>query len=222
MLPSADPGPHEFTVVQHNVSDENPAPYRVVLGAEPDLIALEELTPSRLPAFRSALAATHPHHTTVGLWSRYPLADSGAVDIRPRDADEGWERGLRTLVRSPHGEVVTYVAHLPSVRIRAAEGYATGWRDESARRLGRAVAAEPAHSRLLIVGDLNGTVDDRGRRPVTSLVHGERSRFAFSWPARLPLARIDHVLARGAVVTKTWTLPETGSDHRPVAARLRF
>ncbi|MEV4947782.1 endonuclease/exonuclease/phosphatase family protein [Streptomyces sp. NPDC053755] len=226
LLP-ADPDTYDMTVVQHNVSDENPDPGRVartVLGTDPDLVALEELTPSRLPAFRAAFAGTHPHHAsvgTVGLWSKYPLRDVTRVDIRPRAVGPGWDRGLRAVVRGPRGDVATYVAHLPSVRIRPTEGYATGWRDESATRLGRALAADRAAA-VLVLGDLNGTVDDRGLRPVTGLVRGSRDAWAFSWPASLPLARIDHVLARGATVVGTWTLPDTGSDHLPVAARVRW
>ncbi|MFG2872350.1 endonuclease/exonuclease/phosphatase family protein [Streptomyces sp. NPDC048338] len=226
--PSPGGGPHDLTVVQHNVSDENADPsraVRILLGASPDLVALEELTPERLPAYRAALAPTHPHHATVGsvgLWSRYPLRDSGRVDIKPRAVGDGWERGLRVVVTGPRGDLTAYVVHLPSVRVRATQGYATGWRDESARRLGDAIAAEPANGRILVVGDLNGTIDDRGLRPVTSVVGAGRDSFAFSWPARLPLARIDHVLTRGAVVTRTWTLPGTGSDHLPIAAHVRF
>lgn len=43
-------GPHDLVVVQHNVSDENTDPAgtaRALAGAEPDLIALEELVPRR-------------------------------------------------------------------------------------------------------------------------------------------------------------------------------
>ncbi|MGW7431649.1 endonuclease/exonuclease/phosphatase family protein [Streptomyces sp. NPDC054861] len=226
LLPAA-PDTYDMTVVQHNVSDENPDPgrvARVVLGADPDLVALEEVTPARLPAFRSAFARTHPHHAhvgTVALWSTYPLKDVSRVDIKPRAVGPGWDRGLRAVVRGPRGDIAAYVAHLPSVRIRPTEGYATGWRDESAARLGRSLAAE-REATALVLGDLNGTAADRGLRPVTDLARGSRGEWAFSWPASLPLARIDHVLARGATVVETWTLPATGSDHLPVAARVRW
>ncbi|MER7956299.1 endonuclease/exonuclease/phosphatase family protein [Streptomyces sp. NPDC096030] len=230
-LASSAPGAsraYDLTVVQHNASDENTSPSRVariLLGPDPDLVALQELTPSTLPAFRLVLAATHPHHATVGtvgLWSKYPLTDVARVDLKPAEVPPGWERGLRAVVRGPHGPVATYVAHLPSVRVRATQGYATAWRDESAARLGRALAADRSAA-VLVLGDLNGTVDDRGLAPVLSQVRGDRDAFAFSWPASLPLARIDHILGRGdAEVGTTWTLPDTGSDHLPVAARVRL
>ncbi|MEU4271750.1 endonuclease/exonuclease/phosphatase family protein [Streptomyces sp. NPDC026092] len=218
---------YDLTVVQHNVSDENTSPSRVariLLGPDPDVIALQELTPESLPAYRIVLDPTHPHRATVGtvgLWSKHPLTDIARVDLKPAAVGAGWDRGLRAVVRSPHGDVTTYVAHLPSVRLRASQGYATGWRDESAARLGRALAADRSAA-VLVLGDLNGTVDDRGLAPVLSEVRGNRDDFAFSWPAGLPMARIDHVLGRGAAeVGATWTLPDTGSDHLPVAARVR-
>ncbi|MFD9375865.1 endonuclease/exonuclease/phosphatase family protein [Streptomyces sp. NPDC059999] len=213
-----------LVAVQHNVADDNPDPTgtaRALAAADADLIALEELTPAALPAYEAALAAGYRHHTvhgTVGLWSRYPLVDARPVDIRPTGVGPEWNRGLRATARTPAGDIAVYVAHLPSLRI-GAHGFGSARRDESAVRLGAAVAAEPSR-RVLLLGDLNGTVDDRGLDPLTSRLTAPGSGFAFSWPARFPLARIDQVLARSATVTRVWSLPRTGSDHLPVAARV--
>ncbi|MFB8025798.1 MULTISPECIES: endonuclease/exonuclease/phosphatase family protein [unclassified Streptomyces] len=214
-----------FTVVQHNVSDENRDPAstaRALAGTDADLIALEELTAPALPVFGAALAADYPHHATrgtVGLWSKHPLTGVRLVDIRPEGVGEGWDRGLRAAVRAPQGEAAVYVAHLPSVRIGPTTGLASGRRDASAKLLAGALAAEPL-DRVILLGDLNGTLDDRGLAPVTSLMSRPEPSFAFSWPAGLPLARIDQILTRSAQVTAVWTLPATGSDHLPVAARI--
>nr|WP_198655411.1 endonuclease/exonuclease/phosphatase family protein [Streptomyces geranii] len=216
----------DITVAQHNVSDENGDPEgtaKALLDAAPDLIALEELTPSELPRYERTLAAAYPHHAvegTVGLWSRYPLTDVRLLDIRPRGIGEGWDRGLRAGARTPWGEIAVYVAHLPSVRMGPA-GFASENRDESAGLLGEAVEGERAE-RVLLLGDLNGTLDDRGLSPVTSRLESSTGRFAFSWPTGFPVSRIDHVLARGADVTGLRTLPATGSDHLPVVAGIRF
>ncbi|GAA2627770.1 endonuclease/exonuclease/phosphatase family protein [Dactylosporangium fulvum] len=225
LLPAAG-GPADLVAVQHNASDENTDPAgtaRDLMAAGPDLIALEEVTPEALPAYVSALGARYPHHTvhgTVGLWSRHPLTGARAVDIKPRGIPDGWSRGLRATAHTPLGDVAVYVAHLPSVRIRAT-GFDTAWRDESARLLGAAVAAEPL-DRLILLGDLNSTVDDRGLGPVSSQLTWAPAGFALSWPAALPLARIDQVMVRSATVTEIRSLPATGSDHLPVAARVRF
>ncbi|MEU9705248.1 endonuclease/exonuclease/phosphatase family protein [Streptomyces sp. NPDC047981] len=180
-----DGGAYDLTVVQHNVSDENTSPSRVgriLLGPDPDVIALQELTEESLPAYRLVLDPTHPYRATVGtvgLWSKHPLTGIARVDLKPAAVGPGWDRGLRAVVRSPHGDVTTYVAHLPSVRLRASQGYATEWRDESAARLGRALAADRSPA-VLVLGDLNGTVEDRGLAPVLSQVSGNRDAFAFS------------------------------------------
>ncbi|MFF8970888.1 endonuclease/exonuclease/phosphatase family protein [Streptomyces sp. NPDC014995] len=223
-LPGATSGQHDLVVVQHNVSDQNTDPAgtaRALADAGPDLIALQELVPPALPVYQKALAPGYPYHAvrgTVGLWSKHPLTDARPLDIKPRGIVEPWSRGLRTVVHTPHGEIAAYVAHLPSVRIRAS-GLASSWRDESAGLLGRAVAAEQLRT-VILLGDLNGTVDDRGLAPLTSRMNVAGRGFAFSFPAAFPLARIDQVMARSATVTHIRTLPTTGSDHLPVAARI--
>lgn len=224
LLPGAKPGARDLLVVQHNVSDENTDPAgtaRALADATPDLIALEELVPPALLVYEKTLASDYPYHTvrgTVGLWSKHPLTDTRLLDIKPQGIVEAWSRGLRTVVHTPHGEIAAYVAHLPSVRVRAS-GLASSWRDESAHLLGKAVAADKLKT-VILLGDLNSTDDDRGLAPLTSRMNVAERGFAFSFPAAFPLARIDQVMARSATVAHIRTLPATGSDHLPVAARI--
>ncbi|MFF9866191.1 endonuclease/exonuclease/phosphatase family protein [Streptomyces sp. NPDC013953] len=226
-LPPPGPAPYDLTVVQHNVSDENPDPAgtaRTLMAAGPQLIALEELTPSALPAYRAQFAARYPHHVvhgTVGLWSVHPLRDVRPLDIRPAAFGADWNRGLRATAVTPHGGIAVLVAHLPSVRLGPTTGLGSGPRDESAALLGGAIAAEEREA-LILLGDLNATVDDRGLAPVVSRLRPPPPSFALSWPAAFPLARIDQVMTRSAEVTRLWTLPATGSDHLPVGARIRL
>ncbi|MFD9304253.1 endonuclease/exonuclease/phosphatase family protein [Streptomyces sp. NPDC060048] len=240
------PTPTTVTATQHNISDENPDPAgtaHALTASHADLIALEELTPSALPAVTTALTPDYPHHAThgtVGLWSKYPLSDIRPVDIRPTDlrptdlrppgpgtADPGpstadWNRALRATAATPLGPVAVYVAHLPSLRL-GATGFGSARRDESAALLGSLLAAEPA-DRVILLGDLNSTTDDRGLAPVLAARMNTPSSggFAFSWPASFPLARIDQILARSGTVTHIRTLPATRSDHLPVSAVIRF
>jgi vancomycin resistance protein VanJ len=224
LLPGAEPGPHSLVVVQHNVSDENTEPAgtaRALADAEPDLIALQELVPPAVAVYARTLAPRYPYHAvrgTVGLWSKHPLTGARLVDIKPKGITENWSRGLRAVVHTPYGDIAAYVAHLPSVRV-GASGLASSRRDESAALLGEAVAAENL-TQVLVLGDLNGTVDDRGLAPLTSRMNTAERGFAFSFPAFFPMARIDQVLARSATVTHIGTLPPTGSDHLPVTARV--
>ncbi|MEV6471965.1 endonuclease/exonuclease/phosphatase family protein [Streptomyces sp. NPDC051657] len=224
LLPGAESGGRELVVVQHNVSDENRDPAataRALIEAGGDLVALEELVVPQLSAYENALAADYPHHVvrgTVGLWSKYPLSGERGVDIRPPGIAEGWSRGVRAVVDSPYGGVAAYVAHLPSVRVGAG-GLASERRDASAELLGHTIAAESVDT-VILLGDLNGAVEDRGLAPLTSRLNVAERGFAFSFPAALPLARIDQVMARSATVGHIRTLPATGSDHLPVVARV--
>ncbi|WP_326590882.1 endonuclease/exonuclease/phosphatase family protein [Streptomyces brevispora] len=223
-LPAPAPSARDLVVVQHNVSDVNKDPAgtaRALAAARPDLIALEELVPDALPAYEKALAPQYRFHEvrgTVGIWSKLPLSGTRVVDIRPKGVEEGWSRGLRTVVHTAQGEVAAYVAHLPSIRFGAG-GFGSARRDESAHLLGRAIAAETV-SKVIVLGDLNSTVDDRGLTPLTSQLHLPESGFAFSFPASFPVARIDQVLVRSAAVGAIQALPATGSDHLPVLARV--
>ncbi|WP_326615067.1 endonuclease/exonuclease/phosphatase family protein [Streptomyces scopuliridis] len=225
LLPGGSkPGARDLVVVQHNVSDENTDPAgtaRALADAGPDVIALEELVPPALTVYEKTLAQDYPYRAvrgTVGLWSKHPLTGTRLPDIKPRGIAEDWSRGLRTVVHTPHGEIAAYVAHLPSVRV-GASGLASSWRDESAGLLGKAVAAEKVEA-VILLGDLNSTVDDRGLAPLTSQLNVAERGFAFSFPAAFPLARIDQVMARSGTVAHIRTLPATGSDHLPVAARI--
>ncbi|ONK14846.1 endonuclease/exonuclease/phosphatase family protein [Streptomyces sp. MP131-18] len=211
-------------VVSHNVDADNtdPAATAAELAASgADLLALQELPQNERETYEEGLAETYPHHSvqgTVGLWSRYPLSDTAPVDI-----GMGWTRAMRTTVASPQGEIAAYVAHLPSVRVQFRAGFTAGQRDDAADLLGRAIADEPV-DRAILLGDLNGTMNDGALAPLTSQLRSTQGAagagFGFSWPAGFPMARIDQILVRDLEPVSSWTLPATGSDHLPVAARV--
>lgn len=217
-------GPADLTVVTHNVDDANPDPAgtaRALAASGAQLIALQELTWPALREYEQALAGTHPHHAvvgTVGLWSTHPLHDTAGVPLVP------WRSALRTTVAAPGGPLTVYVAHLPSVRI-SPSGFTTARRNEAADRLATELASAPAGP-VALLGDFNGTTDDRALAPVTGRFRSAQETagagFGFSWPARFPVARIDHVLVRGLTAVSARTLPATASDHLPVAASLRW
>ncbi|MDI3424206.1 endonuclease/exonuclease/phosphatase family protein [Streptomyces luteolus] len=214
----------DLTVVTHNVNAENSDPEgtaRKVAASGADVVALEELTQEAVPAYERALADTYRYHSvegTVGLWSKHPLSDSRPVDIKM-----GWTRALRATVNTPQGDVAVYVAHLPSVRVKADAGFTAGQRDNSAEALGVAIRDEPVE-KVVLLGDLNGTMNDRALSPVTSQLRSTQGAagdgFGFSWPAGFPMARIDQIMVRDVEPEASWSLPATGSDHLPLAARV--
>ncbi|MFF3497725.1 endonuclease/exonuclease/phosphatase family protein [Streptomyces sp. NPDC003247] len=215
----------DLTVATHNVNAENADPSgtaRAVAASGADVLALEELTSSAVPVYEKALTATYAYHSvrgTVGLWSKYPISDVADVDIKL-----GWVRAMRATVTTPEGPVAFYVAHLPSVRVKLQAGFTARQRDKSADALGEAIAADPL-SRKILLGDLNGTMNDRSLNAVTSQMRSTQgaagSGMGFSWPASFPMARIDQIMVTGVQPVTSWTLPETGSDHLPVAARVK-
>ncbi|UXY35507.1 endonuclease/exonuclease/phosphatase family protein [Streptomyces albidocamelliae] len=216
----------DLMVATHNVNAENPDPAATatdVAASGADLLALEELPASALPVYEKALAGTYRHHAvvgTVGLWSKYPMTDVRAVDIKL-----GWKRAMRATVATPQGPVAVYVAHMPSVRVKMKAGFTARQRDKSADALGEAIADERL-PRVVLLGDLNGTMNDRSLNAVTSQLRSTQgaagSGFGFSWPASFPMARIDQIMVRGVEPEGSWTLPRTGSDHLPVAARVKL
>ncbi|MEW2403686.1 endonuclease/exonuclease/phosphatase family protein [Streptomyces sp. NPDC046862] len=231
----------DLTVVSHNVGADNPDPVgtaRDLAASGANVLALEELTPQAGGTYEKELAKAYPYHTvqgTVGLWSKLPLSDTRPVDTemdagplgaaKPAAVKLAYNRALRTTVATDRGPLAVYVAHLGSVRLTPRTGFWTDSRDRNARALGEAIAAEK-NERVVLLGDLNGTMDDRALAGITSRLHSVQDAagdgFGFSWPAKFPVARIDQILVRGVEPQSSWVLPATGSDHLPVAAGISW
>ncbi|MEU7579961.1 endonuclease/exonuclease/phosphatase family protein [Streptomyces sp. NPDC041068] len=231
----------DLTVVSHNVDADNPDPVgtaRDLAASGADVLALEEISSQAKPLYEKELAKAYPHHTvqgTVGLWSKLPLSDTRPVgtaqdvgplgDAKPIDAKMADNRALRTTVATDQGPLAVYVAHLGSVRVVPGVGFATDDRNRGAQALTKAIAAE-RNKRVVLLGDLNGTMDDRAFTGITSHLRSAQESagdgFGFSWPAEFPVVRIDQILVRGVDPASSWVLPATGSDHRPVAAGISW
>ncbi|MER5257355.1 endonuclease/exonuclease/phosphatase family protein [Streptomyces sp. NPDC002855] len=229
----------DLTVVSHNVGADNPDPAgtaRDLAASQADVLALEEITPQAQGAYEKELAKAYPHHTvrgTVGLWSKLPLSGIRTVDVAMQgmvgplaehlsaEEKKATPRALRATVATRQGPLAVYVAHLGSVRVNPRTGFVTSQRDDGAQALAKAIGAED-NKRVVLLGDLNGTLDDRAFAGITSHLRSAQDAagdgFGLSWPAKFPMARIDHVLVRGVQPDSSWVLPATGSDHRPVAA----
>lgn len=226
LLTDKTAGGGDLMVATHNVNADNPNPSataRDVASSGADVLALEELPGSAVPVYEKALAPTYKYHAvvgTVGLWSKYPMSDAKAVDIKL-----GWERAMRATVTTPKGPLAVYVAHMPSVRVKMEAGFTARQRDKSADALGEAIADETL-KQVVLLGDLNGTMNDRSLNAVTSQLRSTQgaagSGFGFSWPASFPMARIDQIMVKGVEPMSSWTLPRTDSDHLPVAARVKL
>jgi vancomycin resistance protein VanJ len=226
LLTDKTAGGGDLTVATHNVNADNADPNgtaRQIAAAGADVLALQELKASAVPTYERLLEPTYKYHAvvgTVGLWSKYRMTDVQTVDIRL-----GWKRAMRATVTTPDGSLAVYVAHLPSVRVKVRAGFTARERDRSADALGTAIAHEK-QSRVVLLADANGTMNDRALTAVTSQMRSTQgavgSGFGFSWPASFPMARIDQIMVKGVEPVSSWTLPKTGSDHLPIAARLEL
>lgn len=218
----------DLTVVSHNVDDANTGlkgTARTLLAADPQVIALQELTPRAVKTFTREFRDRFPHHVTdgsIGIWSSFPLRAVRPVPIM------GWTRALHATLDTPRGPVSFYTAHLASVRVRPDAGFTTARRNDSADRLVTALRQDPAWDQgpVLLLGDFNGAGADRSLHLLFDGFHDAQaetgSGFGATWPATFPLVRIDHVLVRGATPLRAHTLPATGSDHLPIAAALKL
>jgi vancomycin resistance protein VanJ len=229
----------DLTVAEHNVGAGNSDPAgtaRDLAASGADVLALVELTEQARGTYEMELAKAYPYHTvqgTVGLWSKLPLSDTQPVDIKmdygplaaTKPVDMASTRALRTTVATDQGPLAVYVAHLGSARVNPRAGFWTAHRDRGAQALGEAIAAEQ-NERVVLLGDLNGTMDDRTFASITSQLRSAQDAagdgFGFSWPAKFPVVRIDQILVRGVEPKSSWVLPATGSDHLPVAAGISW
>ncbi|SDW15290.1 vancomycin resistance protein VanJ [Saccharopolyspora shandongensis] len=221
LIPRASAAGGDFRVASQNMfaDNENPSSTVADLAAtDADLIGVQELTGQSRAAAREILSDDYPHHTTigtVGLWSRFPIEATEPVDL-----GLGWTRALRALVRTPHGPVTVFVAHLPSLRPDSVAA-----RNRSLTSLAAELAADRA-SRVIVLADLNTATTDREMEvfpPNFHVAQDEAGTGAgFTWPAGFPLVRIDHVLYSGVRATDAGVVSTRGSDHRAVVVDFAF
>ncbi|KWX00566.1 hypothetical protein TH66_15455 [Carbonactinospora thermoautotrophica] len=224
LLPKKRASAYDLRVVSQNMLDGNPDPTgtaRALKRANADVIAVQELTSATYRAAARQFDESYPYHErwgTLAVWSRYPIAG----EAQPVDIGIGWVRAFRVPLSTPEGRVELYNVHLASLKV-GAEGFESGQRDRTLRRLARAIAGDRSRH-LVVVGDLNTAATDRSFRllaeQLTPAHEAGGHGFGFTWPAAFPMTRIDHILVRGLTVSRASVLPSTGSDHRAVAADL--
>ncbi|WP_223625768.1 endonuclease/exonuclease/phosphatase family protein [Microbacterium sp. EST19A] len=207
--PSADAAP--LTIVSQNVrahSGGAAASAAELADDGADVIALTELDADSLTTARDALAEEYPHSYaigTVGVWSRFPIANA-----QPLTLGLDWKRALRVEVQTPDAAVAVYVMHAASVR----PGHQQD-RDTMLSGIAEAAASDPA-SAIIVVGDFNAASADPALGAIRSEMDWVRptdGTLGMTWPAALPLARIDQVFVRGLDVQSSTTQRAGNSDH---------
>lgn len=188
-------------------------PASALRTADPDLLAVQEISSGLLPA---ELRKVYPHQakaSTVGLLSKYPIASSSTLNL------EGMSRGraLHATVSTPAGPLSVFAVHAPSVRFGE---YAK--RNKMLRALHTAVTHD-TNPRAVVLGDFNAASTDRALRPFTAIAQERLSNdfgFGFTWPANAPVTRPDHIFVIGARIASATVLDSVGSDHRGLCNQL--
>lgn len=219
LLPSMHAGAPSLTVASENIHAQNSAAGSIakdLAGRAPDVIALQELDATSKETVSAVLAPGYPYNAivgTVGLWSKYPISDEQRLDL-----GLGWDRALRVDLDTPGAPTRVYAVHLASVRPGAYQS-----RDTMLEQLAETVKADDS-TKLIVVGDFNTASTDRTFQPLLStLTEAPDSAlgFGFTWPAELPVARLDHALVRGMANVSSDVLPDNGSDHRGILVGVR-
>ena len=214
------PAADQLTVASQNVeADSGTAALSGVALAEAgaDVIALEELTAAARFQAAEALASSHPYSYTVGtvgLWSIYPIDNLRALTL-----GLSWKRALAADVQTPTGVVSVYVIHAASIRPGKQDD-----RDTMLEELAATIEADGAE-RVIALGDFNASSADPALKPLGSLLdepNQSSPSLGFTWPTALPLARIDHIFARGLDATSHRVVDAGDSDHRAVIARFNL
>ena len=144
----------------------------------------------------------------LALLSRTPIRTSRIVGL-PQLPFDPWTRALLQAEIDVDGTNLTVVGtHFSHLE------YGAPFQARALRR-----GLPPADRPAAFLGDLNmwgWTIDAMAPRGWRRSVAGK------TWPARRPRHQIDHLLVTESVeVVDSEVLPDAGSDHRPIRARLR-
>lgn len=213
----------EVSIASLNAYVDNPSlddAAREVRAARPDILVVQEFTPSTMVAFEQVgLTATYEHHielpadtTGTAVYSRYPLREVVApVDL----ADQ-----MLVDVELPDGTTL----RVANVHVFADD---VGAWYHGLRALDGEL--EEFDDRWIALGDFNATFDHRPYRDLLRSgrrdAHLETGRGAArSWPADLPgppLVLIDHaILSPGVRARSTSERTISGTDHRMIEVDL--
>lgn len=208
----------QIRLATHNTGGRSNDPEltaRSIEESAPDIVALQELEAEPGAALSTEMDATYPHSArlgTLGLWSKWSLDGPTEVDLGSR-----FVRGLHTTMMVADGAISVYVLHLPSVRPGMEEA-----RNRALTRLARRVEQDPAQT-ILLAGDLNTASTDRHYSLLSDQLDDSSEAtpgFGFTWPAPLPVMRLDHIMMTGARPLSDRAVDTGASDHRMVVAEV--
>lgn len=219
-------------------TQEAPKLAEIILEADADVIALQELTLATAEYFKEYLLDEYPYQLTYtrksfmtqgkGLLSRYPL------NINDEESLKSWHNSVyyQRVQIDFHGEVVTIVNTHP---MPPSWGIQFGSINRSHHIDWIMEELEQESGAVVLLGDFNTTDQSEDYRQITAQFHdsvrevglglGQSFPDSTSWSALQfipPLIRIDYVFHSPhlqAVSAGAWH-ESGGGDHRPVIANL--
>ena len=217
-----------FNIYKHNTDLEGII--SVIKEADPDILALQELTPTISDGLLRELKESYPYNTLnsdlpvegQGLLSKYEMMDvSDLPDYR----------FLSATIQSPQGQLRVFNIHAPKI---APFQWRKGWEEQRDFIEGLLQQTINLSTPVLILGDFNTTTLSKSYAQITEEFRdsfaGTGDGLGFTYPARekmgiklpWPLVRIDYIFLNKYVIShETKVILENGgSDHRPVISIL--
>lgn len=221
LIPTDDQGTPDLTVATHNVGARLPEPTaaaKSLVSADPDIVTIQELESLSGRIIHKELDSSFENSRvvdTIGVWSKWPMSAPEEISLGLQ-----WPRAFATTISTDHGDVRFYSVHMPSVR----PGH-EAMRNAAIRRLATEVETDEAEH-VIVAGDFNTATTDTNFSTLSPPLEDSRVEagggFGFTWPARFPVTRLDHVLYRGFEATSDEVLGRGSSDHRAVVAGLNL
>lgn len=219
LLPAGDEADPDLAVATHNVGARMPEPTAAaknLVAADPDIVTIQELESLSGKIIHKELDASFEHSQvvdTIGVWSKWPVSAPEEVDLGLQ-----WPRAFASTISTDHGDIRFYAVHMPSVR----PGH-EAMRNAAIRRLATEVSTDEA-DHVIVAGDFNTASTDSNMSGLVPPLEDSREEahggFGYTWPARFPVTRLDHILYRGFDATSDEVLNRGSSDHRAVIAGL--
>ena len=220
--PPAESGREQaLTFVTHNLWGRNVTPggaIEVIEAYAPDVLALQEVFGEARP-ISARFAAIYPYQAdctrrSAWLLSRLPIIASGCLE--PPSGFPSWTppSAWARLALPEGGEITVVALHMTWPEPLAPQG-------DQRRALAAALAPFDRES-LVVMGDFNAAAPSLALEALGQAVGVERrTQGLATWPSPLPVMGIDHVFAGPRWRTiSVQRAGFTGSDHRPVIARL--
>lgn len=236
--------PDSLSIMTFNISKGGRPPAAALAAVEaaaPDILCIQELTSGLAREFEARFAEEYPHRLFqpgptvhgIGIASRLPIQEreivlDGMAHLPAAVAMVGLDEDRLLLacvhLMPPHGRIA---------------GWSDAWDGWFRNRATRMEQARNILARLsgkelaLILGDMNEVAGqaaltmmaDAGFDDACNAGAATNASCGLSWPgAHIPwpaFVRIDHILGRGVRFSDSAVLDAGGSDHYPVATRVK-